>query len=413
MRLPLIALGIVPIAVTAQECGSSFSLDAEDITSQEDLNALENECTILLSDYQITSDFAGPFVLPGIINASRIVGGSDGSGRSLDISSFEMPDLEFVDYLTLEQLDELETFSVPSLASAGSITLDVGSHIDIIDMPVLGETKALSLKGNLTDVSFGALHTVAYDLEVTNRRTTVPAETSMNVSFPALNSSDAIFIRGRASSVSLPELTSLAKPWQMTWESGSNFSLWGEAVALDLPKLATVEGSIAFEGNISSLLLPSLDLVLGNLTITAGDPLSIDIPELGYAEVIRLTGEIESVSLPGLVNWYELHVDSDLAIDCDAFMDEYDRVPQLRVVTCMSRGTIEDSDTTDDSTENSEEDDDPIAQDEDSAVESQDDTEDDQQNGDDTGSAPLNVKRSIGTTSATAFAVAGLAGLLF
>jgi hypothetical protein len=56
-------------------------------------------------------------------------------------------------------------------------------------------------------------------------------------------------------SIALPELTNLASPW-MTG-SGSNFSLWGETIELDLPKLHTVDGSIYFEGNITSFVVPS------------------------------------------------------------------------------------------------------------------------------------------------------------
>lgn len=55
-------------------------------------------------------------------------------------------------------------------------------------------------------------------------------------------------------SVSFPELTSLADPWALNYHPGSNFSLWGEAVALNLPKLATVDGSVAFGGNFSSFV---------------------------------------------------------------------------------------------------------------------------------------------------------------
>jgi len=51
-------------------------------------------------------------------------------------------------------------------------------------------------------VSFGELRNVEHDLNVANRRyfdPSVEAETTMNVSFPKLNSSESIFIIGRAS----------------------------------------------------------------------------------------------------------------------------------------------------------------------------------------------------------------------
>ncbi|KAL4946511.1 hypothetical protein BDV06DRAFT_218232 [Aspergillus oleicola] len=364
MWLSLIALGLVPLGAIAQGCGMPFSGDSEDIDTQDDLDSLKNNCTTLRGYCQITSNYTRPFVLPGIANVSTLSGGSDTS-RPLNIPSFEMADLEYVDYLWLYQLDKLETFSVPKLASAGSVTLDIGSHIDTLEMPVLEQIEYLDLKGNFTECVVCC----------------TPA------------------------GVSLPELTYLADPWQLTFLGGSNFSLWGEAVPLDLPKLATIDGSIVFEGNNSSLSLPSLDNIQGNLTIIAGSPLSIDIPELGYAEIIRLTGQIKRVKLPGLVNWRELHVDTDLIFDCDAFMEEYDRLPGKRVTTCLSGdGTVEDSTEEADETDGN---DNSTSQDENSNWESSDDTGD-KQDGGDNGSAPLSGRRDITAMLATSLAVAGV-----
>ncbi|KAL3442447.1 hypothetical protein BJX65DRAFT_286818 [Aspergillus insuetus] len=312
-----------------------------------------------------------------------------------------MPDLEYAKSLFLHRMDSLETFSVPKLASLGWATLSIPSHIDILEMPALEESGSLNLDGNFTDVSFPALHTVAMgDLIIMNSFVGVEPETNMNISLPALNSADSIFIHGRASRISLPELTYLASPWLTG--SGSNFSLWGETIELDLPKLHTVDGSIYFEGNITSLSLPSLDWVDKNLTVTAGNPLAIDIPELGYAKVIRLSGKIKSVELPGLNNWSELHVDTDLAFDCDAIMEEYDRLPGMRLVTCVSRGEVEDSEATDDSTEEATEDE--------SAAGGEEDTGDEEQTGDDNGAAHMHPS-GVGAMLVTFLFVIGLIGI--
>jgi hypothetical protein len=144
----------------------------------------------------------------------------------------------------------------------------------------MGTHKILTIDNS--SVSFPALHTVTMgDLIIINSFVGVEPETSMNISLPALNSSDSIFIHGRASryvhtntqtlpapilrnasakevnnSISFPELTYLASPWLTG--SGSNFSLWGETIELDLPKLHTVDGSIYFEGNITAFVVPIL-----------------------------------------------------------------------------------------------------------------------------------------------------------
>jgi len=139
------------IGAVAQECGSSIRFDSEDINTQADLDALKEDCTNLVGVYQITSNFTESFILPGVTNASRLSAGGDGTSRPVNIPSFEMADLEYVDELWMIRLDELETFSVPKLASAGSVTLDIGSHLDTLEMPVLEQVEYLDVKGNFTE----------------------------------------------------------------------------------------------------------------------------------------------------------------------------------------------------------------------------------------------------------------------
>ena len=126
-------------------------MDYENINAEADLDDLNDSCTILLSRYRITNNFTEPFVLPGIINASDITGGS--AGRPLSIPSFEMPDLEHIDDLSLVRLDQLETFDVPKLMSARAIRL--GSDASMaLEMPALEEVSVMELKGNLTAWAF-------------------------------------------------------------------------------------------------------------------------------------------------------------------------------------------------------------------------------------------------------------------
>ncbi|CEL05766.1 hypothetical protein ASPCAL06881 [Aspergillus calidoustus] len=95
--------------------------------------------------------FTGPFGLPGIANASRLNAGGDGTLRLVNIPSFEVGDLEYVDELWLIRLDELETFLVRKLAAAGSVTLDIGSHLDTFEIPALDGVEYLELTGNFTE----------------------------------------------------------------------------------------------------------------------------------------------------------------------------------------------------------------------------------------------------------------------
>jgi hypothetical protein len=126
-------------------------VDSEEIRSQADLDALQNDCTILLSRYTITHEFSGPFVLPGIVNISSLSAGSDSSLGPFDTPSFEMPDLEYAKSFFLHRMDSLETFSVPKLASLGWATFSIPSHIEILEMPALEESGSLNLDGNFTE----------------------------------------------------------------------------------------------------------------------------------------------------------------------------------------------------------------------------------------------------------------------
>jgi hypothetical protein len=109
-----------------------------------------------------------------------------------------------------------------------------------------------------------------------------------------------------------------------------------------------------------------------------------------------------SVKLPGLNNWSELHVDTDLAFDCDAFMEVYDRLHGMRLVTCVSRGEVEDSDTTDDSTEEPTEDE--------STTGSEEGTGNEEQTGDDNGSSHMDAT-GVGAVLVTLLLVIGLIGI--
>jgi hypothetical protein len=111
---------------------------------------------------------------------------------------------------------------------------------------------------------------------------------------------------------------------------------------------------------------------------------------------------ISSVELPGLNNWSELHVDTDLAFDCDALMEEYDRLPGMRLVTCVSRGEVDDSDAADDSTEGSTEDE--------SATGGEEDTGDEEQSGDDNGSAHTHATGAAAVLVAS-IVIIGLTGV--
>ncbi|KAL2831006.1 hypothetical protein BJY01DRAFT_254424 [Aspergillus pseudoustus] len=116
----------------------------------------------------------------------------------------------------------------------------------------------------------------------------------MDIAFPVLEQVPFISISGRASTVSLPQLSSLA-PTESNpslvpdWPS---FEQDGAPISLDLPKLQVVFGSITFSGNFSALSLPRLRSVWDNFWVEAGAGLSIGVP-LESAGDLSFTGNIE------------------------------------------------------------------------------------------------------------------------
>ncbi|KAL5338234.1 hypothetical protein BJX70DRAFT_398947 [Aspergillus crustosus] len=150
----------------------------------------------------------------------------------------------------------------------------------------------LTVTGNITDLPYDSLAIVRDALVVSNERATVPAETSMDLSFPVLDSSTTLSITGKALSISLPELTTLISASPI-W-TRSNFSLWGEDASIDLPKLHTVDGSINFEGDMTS------------------------------------------VDLPGLPIYQIMRVNSDFAIDYDVFLEKHHLYAVTAELSCVA-----------------------------------------------------------------------------
>jgi hypothetical protein len=99
-----------------RECGTLLPT----ISTQDDIDAIAERCESLYGVVDIDRNLGGPFVLPNVVNMSTAWLSESGGEYSdpFGITSFEMPDLEEVDWISLRSLDNLETWSTPRLGIA-------------------------------------------------------------------------------------------------------------------------------------------------------------------------------------------------------------------------------------------------------------------------------------------------------
>lgn len=114
--------------------------------------------------------------------------------------------------------------------------------------------------------------------------------------------------------------------------SASNFSLPGQPIDIELPKL--YNSSLLIAGNISSLNAPELTVTIGEGVVgdqgikfgNCGNPLNLSFPKLSGTAQVNLVGAIGSVSLPSLLNTGTISVAaySPLNLTLDPLQQVYD-----------------------------------------------------------------------------------------
>ncbi|KAL3453244.1 hypothetical protein BJX65DRAFT_118108 [Aspergillus insuetus] len=247
MWLSLIALCLLPIGNLARrECGTLLPT----ISTQDDIDAIAERCESLYGGVEIDRNLAGLFVLPNVVNMSTAW--LSGAGGEYDdpfgITSFEMPDLEEADWISLRSLDNLETWSTPRLAIAGDINLDIRAHLSSLEFPALEEVQGLNFYGNLSEVSLPALRTINHTLWIANTPITQydpVIETTMNITLPLLESTSGVNFRGNMSSFMLPKLTTI-KTWD-DYGSSSLFKHNGTGFRWTFPTFVPSTVTLCFE----------------------------------------------------------------------------------------------------------------------------------------------------------------------
>ncbi|OJJ65405.1 hypothetical protein ASPSYDRAFT_40211 [Aspergillus sydowii CBS 593.65] len=266
-------------------------------------------------------------------------------GDPLHLTTFEMPDLEYVDFVDLDPMPELEEWSVPKLERANIISFEVPAFLPTLEFPALKHAQRVNINGNFSTVSFPALGTLEQRLLVSNRNETgLSGETSLNISAPQLTNASGMGLSGKISRISFPKLEIINKEVDGFSTGLSVSHLGDELLEIEFPALSAVVGDAYFSGNLSSISVPLLRNITGKFSVDSEDPISINLP-VENADVIFLLGFIEEVGLPNLRNWSEITISSDSRLDCDEFVGGLNRTFPDGLpgeVSCDSLKTLED-----------------------------------------------------------------------
>ncbi|KAL4880250.1 hypothetical protein BJY04DRAFT_192058 [Aspergillus karnatakaensis] len=316
-------LGLLSPAIRAQACDSRDTYHAY---SQAMLDAISQNCPSFNGTVRIGANYTGPLILHNVTDLTGIQNDEYYNGPGL--TSLEFPDLVNVEYLNLSYLSLLEKVSFPKLEYAENIQMLVPTELPELQFPSLKNTTGLRLEGNLSRVSFGVLDSVYGPVSVCSTEgcyESGPTFTTMKISFPALKHVQQLEITGNVSSLSIPELASIVEV------GGLKLEIYGSPVAVDFPKLSTIEGHAFMKGSITSLNFPLLREYPETFGVKTSETLQINLPgEKG--NVISLLGSIKSAQFPNLTDFKKFIVQSSEKFDCGSLIDALeDTAVEVRV----------------------------------------------------------------------------------
>jgi hypothetical protein len=137
-----------PTVITAQVCPG---IGYPRVASQDDLDTIAQSCTTIDGSFYISQNYTGSFALNNITNITGEVRGADLIHRRiLQLTSFELPDLEHVSRLSVHFEPSLEKWSLPKLSYANEISVTIPSELDSLEFPAPTEVGTTQIRGNLT-----------------------------------------------------------------------------------------------------------------------------------------------------------------------------------------------------------------------------------------------------------------------
>ncbi|KAL4913803.1 hypothetical protein BDW62DRAFT_191691 [Aspergillus aurantiobrunneus] len=315
----VITFGIQLFGTAAQECASRKNYR---VHTQEEINAITQDCTTIVGELGLV-DWSGPLTLSNVTHIRSI------TVYSGDITSVELLDLEYLGSdLRLRRLPSLSKVSLPKLEYIEGLYVDLVGDAPDLYLPKLTNTSSIFLRGNFSNQSFESLQNVEKMLDICNAVncgffSRMETFTSMTLSFPVLERVGSLKVGGNVSRISAPEISKIGCStcdWTVL-----HLKLYGSSpVAVDFPKLSTMDGNFNIRGDLDSISLPALRQYPHGLTVVPYEPLDIYLP-VEKAGSFLFSGNVSSIQLPNLTDFTRIHIDSDVKFDCNGFWNDLNK----------------------------------------------------------------------------------------
>ncbi|KAL3450818.1 hypothetical protein BJX65DRAFT_270157 [Aspergillus insuetus] len=334
MRNPPVILAIalsvwsLPLATAAQECETSSTIDPGTgrntlhVTNADQLAAFE-DCTTLIGDISIESEYSGEFILNGVTELKGAI--------SIPFSAPALGRVELRDLVESGNISFPGVFadiSLPNLERATDIDLFQAGESGEVDLNSLAEVDNIEIRGSWTSIKLESLKTVVKDIEFCGGRSCGAKYEEdderefpwLEINLPSLEKADYFDLQGDIKSVSVPNLQVVGyiPPTELIHSQGLRMSIseGGELLDFDGPKIHTINGTLQVYGAINSLSLGALGETTIGATFNARGPLKI-YSTIQTAQFFYIWVDLESIWLPNMVDLGTVDVSFYHRIPCN------------------------------------------------------------------------------------------------
>ncbi|GES63663.1 hypothetical protein ATEIFO6365_0007035000 [Aspergillus terreus] len=297
------------------------------IHSQSQLDTISKQCTTLLGNVEIASNYTGPFTVSGVSNITGVLSAANTIGARNNITVVELPDVLYLGGISFLGTDTT-AISILNATEIGTISL-TGANATSFSAPLLQSAGDINLDGGFPELDLGQLTTVTSELNICSQPGCAPTQgPPLRVDLPGLQRASGMQIVGTIASLSMPELTQAYRDPSADDESilpGLYIGNYGDAVSIDLPSLTNVTGKLALSGAISQFSVPLLQSTEAAIEIDSSTSLDVYF-HLMSASTIDLSGNISSAQFPALSSANSITIDSEDNIDCGSYEEAKERI---------------------------------------------------------------------------------------
>ncbi|KAL4961578.1 uncharacterized protein BDV14DRAFT_180140 [Aspergillus stella-maris] len=271
-----------------------------------DLGIFRDGCTSITGNLVIDSTFSGDFVLE---NVTEIIGNISNAEDAVPgaLRVLDLPNLVKVGAISVHRV---ATVNLGSLEHAGDILLGPSTSDGEVNLGALQDANNVGFEGGWKSIDLSSLETVSNTLAFYFARDDhvfpdVAQIPLLHVDLPVLKSAGKLLtFEGQITSLSVPELEMAGDP--ATEEEyglhGLRMNIEGiKGVDFEFPKLHTLASSTQVYGNISRIRLPALGETATRIEFNTAIPIEI-YSTIETALDVWLWGEIKSVHFPNMVD---------------------------------------------------------------------------------------------------------------